>query len=481
MNWLKSRLVILFIVFAVAGVMLTVGSVSDIIKLNGTVKDFNFDSMTDIKKGDIVGGEIGYIIDCYASETTTNTTMGVETSSRTSREYFIMPLLNDADYEKDLYITVSASKWEDRQLLYAICDDTYELFEGNENVQWHDMLFVAKVKKLDSDLNGFLTEWFEEAEYFDDDIQSHIVPFELSYFDPSNVYTNLIIGLIMLAVVIAVVFIYIAKTRPKKINESSAYTQNPPYAGGTAGMAGVQNTSDTAGGFAEESHAPQNLPYIPQPVQPDDFFAKLEKPKAENNQPEAPKAQKAEQPQDKRESAPTSAYSDTNIDTADMNAEQSLYEQEQAIAANKKEVEYTNTLDTSELDSEKGLYEQEQAVAANKKEVEYTNTLDTSDMNAEQKLYEQEQAIAANKKEVEYTNTLDTSELDSEKGLYEQEQAVAANKKQVEYTNTIDTSELDTDSLEYYDRAAENDDDDIFEFDNDSYSGEINADEIELT
>ncbi|MDE5859920.1 MAG: hypothetical protein K2H23_05995 [Oscillospiraceae bacterium] len=466
MNWLKTRLVILFLVFAVVGVMLTFGSISNIIKMNGDVKDFNYDSMQDIKKGDIVGGEIGYILDCYANETTTNTTMGVETSSRTSREYFIMPLLNEEDYAKDLYITVSASKYEDRQLLYAICDDTYELFDGNDDIQWHDMLFVAKVKKLDPDLNKYLTEWFEEAEYFDDDIQSHIVPFELSYFDPSTAYTNLVIGLIMLAVVIVVVFIFIAKTRPKKLNEVPGYVQSTPAYGGT------EDTQNTVGGFAEESDMAQGQ-YISQPVQPDDFFAKPEKKGA---QPE-PK-QTAEQTQT---AAPVSVYNDTTINTANLNAEQSLYEQEQAIAANTKHVEYTNNLDTSELDAEKGLYEQEQVVAANKKQVEYTNELDTSDMNAEQSLYEQEQAIAANTKQVEYTNTLDTSELDAEKGLYEQEQAVAANQKQIEYTSGIDTSEIDTDSLEYFGSSAEDDDDDIFEFDNDGYSGEIDAEDIELT
>ena len=42
-----------------------------------------------------VQGYVENIFDCYASETTTETTMGIETSSRTSEEYFLMPLLVD--------------------------------------------------------------------------------------------------------------------------------------------------------------------------------------------------------------------------------------------------------------------------------------------------------------------------------------------------------------------------------------------------
>ena len=440
-NWFSGRLVILVIVLFIAGIMLTVGSVADIIKMNGTVKDFNYDSMQNIKKGEIVCGEIGYILDCYAGETTTNTTMGIETSSRTSREYFIMPLLNDADAEKDLYITVSAAKAEDRQLLYAICDDTYAAFDG-EDVQWHDMLFVAKVKPLEDDLTQFLREWFEEAEYFEagENISSHIVPFELSYYNPNTAYTNLVIGLILIAAVIVIVFIFIHINRKKSVPENSGYV--PPEV--QNGFPNAADNGASAGGFAENAPPQAASPYITQPVQPDDFFAKPEKPK-----PQAAVQQAQQTVQDKPKPEPVTAYSDTNIDTSEMNTEQKLCEQEQAIAANAKQVEYDNKLETEGMD-------------------------------AEQRLYEQEQAIAANAKQVEYDNKLETEGMDAEQRLYEQEQAIAAGVKVMEYDNAIDTSELDTDSLEYYGNAGEAEDDDIFEFNNDG-DFTVNADDIELT
>lgn len=465
-NWLSGRLIVLVIVLFIAGIMLTVGGVSDIIKINGTVKDFNYDSMQDIKKGEIVCGEVGYILDCYAGETTTNTTMGIETSSRTSREYFIMPLLNDTDSEKDMYITVSAAKAEDRQLLYAICDDTYASLDG-EDVQWHDMLFVAKVKPLEADLTQFLREWFEEAEYFEagENISSHIVPFELAYYDPNTAYTNLIIGLIFIAAVIVVVFIFIHLNRKKSAPENSMYIPQ----GVQTSVSNAADIGAPAGGFAENTSSQASSPYITQPVQPDDFFAKPEKAVRQNAR-------------DKSEPTPEPAktYSDTNIDTSEMNTEQKLYEQEQAIAANVKQVEYDNKLETEDMDAEQKLYEQEQAIAANTKQIEYDNKLETEGMDTDRKLYEQEQAIIANTKQTEYDNKLETEGMDAEQKLYEQEQAIAAGVKAVEYDNAIDTSELDTDSLEYYGSSGEEDDNDIFEFNNDG-DFTVNADDIELT
>lgn len=100
----KIRIAVVLVFLLVMGVVLTVSGVRDIIRINGYVPDFNFDSMADIKKGGFVQGYVENIFDCYASETTTETTMGIETSSRTSEEYFLMPLINEADVDNELYV-----------------------------------------------------------------------------------------------------------------------------------------------------------------------------------------------------------------------------------------------------------------------------------------------------------------------------------------------------------------------------------------
>lgn len=159
----KIRITVVLVFLLVMGVVLTVSGVRDIIRINGYVPDFNFDSMADIKKGGFVQGYVENIFDCYASETTTETTMGIETSSRTSEEYFLMPLINESDVDNELYVTISASNINDRKLLYAVCNDTWEYLDGNTDIDFTEMYIVARVKKMDSDLMPLLTDWFTSA------------------------------------------------------------------------------------------------------------------------------------------------------------------------------------------------------------------------------------------------------------------------------------------------------------------------------
>ncbi|MBD5140208.1 MAG: hypothetical protein HDT25_02150 [Ruminococcus sp.] len=463
----KIRIAIVFIFLAIAGVVLTVSGISDIIKINGDIPDFNFESMQNVKKGDFVCGYVNNILDCYASETTTNTTMGVETSSRTSEEYFLMPLINDVDEAESLYVTISASNIEDRRLLYAICDDTWEYMDGNTDIDFTEMAILARVKEIDSDLMPLLIDWFQEADYCDGneiEIRKHILPYEfVVYRNPNAPYISLIVGVIMIAIVAVVGFFFIRALMPKKV-ETAPYI--PP--------ANASENTD-ANGFAEKYTPPQPLPNVSQPVQPDDFFP-APKPKSETETKPKP-----EPPKEPPKPVSVNNYEDTNIDTSGLNAEQDLYEQEQAIAANFRHVEYDNQLETSDLDTDQKLAEQEQAIAANARHIEYDNQLETADLDTDQKLYEQEQAIAANARQVEYDNQLETDNLDTDRQLAEQEQAIAANTRKMEYDNEIDTSDLNTDSLDYYDTSAQGEDDDIFIFSNDFDYEDADASKIEIS
>ena len=469
----KARLIVLGIIMFIAGIWLTVDSISDIIKLNGNVPDFNYESIADIKKGDFVCGYIANIFGNYANETTTNTTMGIETSSRVSKEYFVMPLINEEDEKNQLYITISASKREDINLLTAIMYDTYDYLDGVEDIDWHEMAFVGHAVKLDSELNKFLVEWFEDAEIFDGSIQSHIIPYELVCYDTSNVYTNLIIGLVLIGIcVVVVLVIYFKFFRPHKASDNSGFV-----------------APDTGNAFAEapseaapsaDTHPLMRTDY----VNPDDFFAKPERPAANADAvPETPKPTEAPKPPapEPVQEAPAPDYS-AGIDTEALDVEKALHEQEQAVAANRKTVEGSQGIDTDTLDTDKALYEQEQAVAANQKPIENNQGIETHELDTDKALYEQEQAVAANRKTVENNQGIDTDTLDVDKALYEQEQAVASNTKVLEDNGGIDTSEMDTEALGYFDQSAAGDDtDDIFEFDEDYDYGDVDASNIEIT
>ncbi len=356
----KIRIIILLAALLIMGISLTVGSISNIIKLNGTIPDFNYESMQNIKNGDFVQGYVGYILDCYASETTTNTTMGIETSSRTSEEYFIMPLVNEEDMDKDLYITVTASKTADRDLLYKICDETYESYMGNTDIEWTEFGIVARVKKIDSDLTPYLIEWFQEAEWFDDDthkastseIQQHILPYELVIYNTNGVYTGLIIGLVIIAAFAVVGVIAWKKLRPVTLNEQQSFSYTSSGMNGTAAAAPVQPAN--SGGFSETytPAEPRPITDIPQPLQPDEFFARpVKAPKPAEEKPEAPKPA-APKPAPEPSAVIPSAGDMDALDTSALNMDSLDYYDTAETDSSETEYEFTNDVDFGEANAD---------------------------------------------------------------------------------------------------------------------------------
>ncbi len=466
------------------GVKFTADGLSDIIKLSGNIKDFNSESIADIKKGDIVAGYIANIYDCYAGETTTNTTMGIETSSYTSREYFIMPLVNDEDLARDMFVSVSVSKEADRDIMYRICDATYEYLDGNEDAEFPEMAFVAKAEPLDDELKGYLLEWFEDVEYFEGgraEAEAHIIPYDLVLYNSNSAYISLAVGLLFIGIliVVAAIFIHKNKTKNDSTQEMQQFDGFRQVNNDDSGMEGAQSGS-VQNGFAESQYAPSyNVQDIPQPVQPDEFFARPErKPKTSD----APKAPKAPEPHAAEKTAAPAEDHSNEINTDSLDTEKALYEQEQSVAANRKPIQGSEEIETDSLDTEKALYEQEQSVAANRKPVQGSEEIETDSLDTEKALYEQEQSVAANRKPIQGSEEIETDSLDTENALYEQEQSVAANRKPIQGSEEIDTSSLDMGELGYFDKEAEDEnDEDIFDFTNELDYEVGDASEIELT
>ncbi len=481
------RIFILVAVLLIGGLFITVSSASDIIKLNGYIPDFNYDSMADIKKGDFVGGYIANIYDCYAGETTTNTTMGIETSSYTSREYFIMPLINDTDLENDMFISVSVSKQEDRDLMYAICDATYEYMDGNEDVEFPEMGFIAKAQPLDAELQGYLLDWFEETEYFDggrNEAAAHIIPYDLVLFNTNGVYIGLVFGLIMTAAGIVILFFIFHKKKTQVQDQSTfspdltGYSQpangNMPAPAGTPYTDGQPPAQDN-GSYYAPSAAP--FPELTQPADADEFFARPVRKQTEPVNSAPPKAPAAPVPEEK----PAADYSN-GIETNDLDTEKLLYEQEQEAASHVRVIENNNGIETDGLDTEKALYEQEQEAASHVRVIENNSGIETDTLDTEKALYEQEQETASHVRVIENNSGIDTDDLDTERALYEQEQEAASHIRKIEDNAGIDTSDLDMDGLGYFDAAAASDgDEDIFDFTNDLDYEVGDASDIEIT
>ena len=287
---LKARIGIVLIALFVVGIVLTFTGVSNLIKMSGNIKDFNYDSIQDIKKGDIVQGYVLNIDGCYAYTTTTNTKYGIETSSYTSDEYFLMPLVNETDFEKDLFITIIAQKKADRDLLYDISDATWEYYEGNVDVTFPEMGIVAKVDKLDAEYEGYLIEALLDAEYYSNasEARSHVIPYTLTIYNPSSAYTSLGIGLVIIVLYVVVGLILYSKYKASK---TPSFTQET-----AASNDFTIESKPSESGFGESYTQPQPVPMpeLTQPTDADEFFAA--KPKNVEAPVEAVKEEPKEEP-----------------------------------------------------------------------------------------------------------------------------------------------------------------------------------------
>lgn len=341
----KIRIAIVLIFLFVMGIVLTVQGISDVIKINGYVPDFNYDSMTDVKKGSFVQGYVANIYDCYASETTTETNYGVETSSRTSEEYFLMPLINEEDEAKDLFITISASHIDDRKTLLAVRNDTWKYMSGNTDIDFTEMYIVARVKEIDDDLMPLLLEYLTENEFYGSrsEAQQHVVPYELVIYRNLNApYISLIVGLVIIAAFAVAGVIVYKKTRPTYPAAETGYYSPSPSA--------VQNTENaSAGGFAENSRpAPMPIPDIPQPLQPDEFFARPARKPAPAEEKEPPKPEPQSQPQ-----APAFVPEDMDgLDTSALNTDGLDYYDTAEENDGYSEYEFSNDGDFADADAD---------------------------------------------------------------------------------------------------------------------------------
>ncbi|MBQ8786284.1 MAG: hypothetical protein IJZ61_01465 [Oscillospiraceae bacterium] len=273
---MKIRIAIVLIALFIMGIVMTVSGVSDLIKLNGNIPDFNYESMQNVKKGDFVQGYIWNIYGNYANETTTKTTMGIETSSNVSAEYFIMTLLSEDDLAKDLYITITAETKEEINMLFELYAASEEYYNGNEDAYFPEYGIVAEVRPLDSDLEQYFVDWF----MYDPPLYSsaaearnHIVPYELNIYKPSQAYVSLAIGIAIIAVFIIVGIVIYTKSKAQNVPQNFIPAAEPNFNNFTA-----EKTS-SSNGFEETYTPPQPVPIpdIPQPTDADEFFARAPK------------------------------------------------------------------------------------------------------------------------------------------------------------------------------------------------------------
>ncbi|HAM68870.1 MAG TPA: hypothetical protein DCP68_04585 [Ruminococcus sp.] len=148
----------------------------------GDIKNFEELEQNELNIGDLVQGTIDFTDGSFAEMEETNTTFGIETSKRTTKQYYAIYMYNEK------YVAYETGNAEQIAQLEKLADECQKYYEGiesayNENKDEPDLLdtdtdddteeFEGTVKELPSDLDGFFREWYGEG--YDEDVEKVLI------------------------------------------------------------------------------------------------------------------------------------------------------------------------------------------------------------------------------------------------------------------------------------------------------------------
>ena len=195
--------------------------------------DFNELVEADIKAGIHVEGEVYAILDTFATEETwTENSNGSRTPAKTSGYFYIIPIGDES------YIGLQGNG-DNRAALKAIDAATWDYLTGvTESIEGETYWFEGRIDKMDEELFGYFTEWFEEMEYFgtgaegDAMIDQYALPLMLKPMSP-GMMPLIIVGFAMLA--LNVLFVVLHMNYKKKAAAAKAAAAAEPWTAPAAG------------------------------------------------------------------------------------------------------------------------------------------------------------------------------------------------------------------------------------------------------
>lgn len=216
----KNELLLRFgIVFLIFGILTICVRKTDV--LAGFTKPYDIYDVDaqDIKKGTMVTGDIYAVLDTFGTLETTHTRNGSVTS-RSYHYFYIIPVFDD---DNTYYIAVKVSS-DDRKAFENIADDTWDYLYGNTDYFTdREYELAGTVSKLDDEAYEYMVEWFEEAEWFedDDDIEKYVWPIMIEPQKLSTVrtFSFVCIGLIIVGVLMIVLYVRGGMQKSKKTKD----------------------------------------------------------------------------------------------------------------------------------------------------------------------------------------------------------------------------------------------------------------------
>lgn len=142
----------------------------------------------ELKAGMAIDTEIYMLLDCFGSSEVEYKNRTGATYSTSSYDYYILPIF--VGEEETYYVAFEVSdRNENRKAYQNIMEETYDYLVGeSDTFGSYAVQTYGGLHKLDDELYDYMVEWFEEAEWFenDEDIEKYVLPLYFGKVSKTN-------------------------------------------------------------------------------------------------------------------------------------------------------------------------------------------------------------------------------------------------------------------------------------------------------
>lgn len=198
MKFFSVRVLIVFIVLAIMGIAMLIGSIKDKVELAKPRGDLETMKASDFYNGRFVEGEIYEIWDNYAYMQESDTIFGITYSTKVTSEYYAMPLPATYDDHDVKFVALSIGDSAMQRTANKIVQETSAyIIDGKELPEWTSMKIKGKVTQLKGEGLKLFQDYISDI----GGGSANIVAYTINVGnDGSHTTTNLIISIVLLVV-----------------------------------------------------------------------------------------------------------------------------------------------------------------------------------------------------------------------------------------------------------------------------------------
>lgn len=183
-------------------------------------------SFFELKEGDYVYAEVYALLGCYAADDWY--TQDGNTKTYTDHNfYYVIPVFDASEPDVTYYISIKAHE-EQKSAFNSVVNDTQDYLMGKESDFGKNVIAGNyRIAALDSELYGFMKDYFRESGQDDTTISKYVLPYNLMPVNNDN-FIGVVIGVILFVggLLLFITMSLAIKKEEKKIKEQTEVVIN---------------------------------------------------------------------------------------------------------------------------------------------------------------------------------------------------------------------------------------------------------------